>query len=130
MSSVEDSINAWANFASVFWTSQEYGKNTGVTSTITTCTDNKDLFFIQMPRLFDKNDFIPKQVIFNPPCTVVYWRDGTKTIVRCAKNETFVEEYGFAAAVLKKLYGTRADYLRIVENAYRQPQYDKKKKTE
>ena len=32
-----------------------------------------------------------KEVIFNDPATIVYWEDGTKTVVKC-HNETFDEE--------------------------------------
>jgi hypothetical protein len=73
-------------------------------------------------------DFVPDHVIFNDRTTVVIWKDGSKTIVRCADNEPLIEEVGFAECVVKKLYGSRANFLRIVENAYRQP--PKKEKNE
>jgi hypothetical protein len=66
-------------------------------------------------------DFVPDHVIFNDRTTVVIWKDGSKTIVRCADNEPFIEEVGFAECVVKKLYGSRANFLKIVENAYHQP---------
>lgn len=68
-----------------------------------------------------KDDYVPDHVIFNDRTTVVIWKDGSKTIVRCADNEPFIEEVGFAECVVKKLYGSRANFLKIVENAYRQP---------
>ena len=70
-----------------------------------------------------KKDFdpVPEQVIFNNRTTVVIWKDGSKTIVKCAEGEPFIEEVGFAECVVKKLYASRANFLRIVENAYRQP---------
>ena len=49
------------------------------------------------------------QVIFNPPATIVYWMDGTKTVVKC-DNDDFSEEFGFAMACVKKLYGTRSRF--------------------
>ena len=42
------------------------------------------------------------RVIFNPPATIVYWADSTKTIVRCSRDE-FSEEVGFAMACGRKL---------------------------
>ena len=33
-----------------------------------------------------------KNVIFNPPATVVYWSDGTKTVVKCSVNDKFDPE--------------------------------------
>lgn len=47
----------------------------------------------------------PTKVIFYNPATVVFWNDGTKTIVKCSKNDIFTKEGGFAAALAKKMYG-------------------------
>lgn len=60
----------------------------------------------------------PKQIIFNPPATVVYWADGDKTVVRC-DNDVFSEEFGFAMACMRKIYGTRANFKAMLKNAYR-----------
>lgn len=43
-----------------------------------------------------------KKIIFNPPATIVFWSDGTKTVVKCAKNERFDAEKGVAMAIAKK----------------------------
>lgn len=43
-----------------------------------------------------------KNVIFNPPATVVYWTDGTKTVVKCNENDIFDPEKGLALAVAKR----------------------------
>ena len=40
-----------------------------------------------------------KNVIFNPPATVVYWTDGTKTVVKCNENDIFDPEKGLATMV-------------------------------
>ena len=56
-----------------------------------------------------------KQVIFNPPATIVNWTDGTKTVARCAPEDKFNEEFGFAMACAKKLvkpYETFQDYIK------------------
>lgn len=59
-----------------------------------------------------------KKVIFNPPATIIIWDDGTKTVVK-ASGEDFDEEKGFAMAVLKKMFGSRNKYLKIIKNAKR-----------
>lgn len=59
-----------------------------------------------------------RNVIFNPPATIVLWDDGTKTVVKCHDGE-FSEEFGFAMAVMRKLYGTRSGFLAQIRNAYR-----------
>ena len=33
------------------------------------------------------NRFTIKNVIFNPPATIVFWKDGTKTIVKCGEHD-------------------------------------------
>ena len=46
-----------------------------------------------------------KNVIFNPPATIVFWTDGTKTVVK-AHGEEFDPEKGLAMAISKKTLGT------------------------
>jgi hypothetical protein len=46
-----------------------------------------------------------KQVIFNPPATVVLWTDGTKTVVKCDPADTFNETTGVALCYMKKALG-------------------------
>lgn len=65
--------------------------------------------------LFGKNDDIPSaypgstfvidKVIFNPPATIVFWKDGTKTVVKCKEGEEFSEWAGIALCLAKKMYG-------------------------
>ena len=40
-----------------------------------------------------------KKVIFNDPATIVFWKDGTKTIVKCQEGATFDPEKGLAMAI-------------------------------
>ena len=47
-----------------------------------------------------------ERVIFHEPATIVFWSDGTKTVVKCMEGELFDEEKGIAMAFMKKLYGT------------------------
>lgn len=51
----------------------------------------------------------PREVIFNNPATIVYWKDGTKTVVK-AYDERFDKEKGLAMAYLKKLHGNKGNY--------------------
>ena len=46
-----------------------------------------------------------KDVIFNPPATIILWNDGTKSVVKCQNGEPYDAEKGFALAYLKKLLG-------------------------
>lgn len=51
-----------------------------------------------------------KRVIFNNPATVVFWSDGTKTVVKCSENDTFDPEIGLAMAICKKAFGNTGAY--------------------
>ena len=50
-----------------------------------------------------------KNVIFNDPATIVFWDDGTKTVVK-AENESFDPEKGLAMAIAKKSLGNQGNY--------------------
>lgn len=50
-----------------------------------------------------------KSVIFNDPATIVFWKDGTKTVVK-AQNEPFDKEKGLSMAIVKRLYGNTGKY--------------------
>jgi hypothetical protein len=51
-----------------------------------------------------------KKVIFNPPATIVFWKDGTKSVVKAINGEKFDPEKGLALAITKKVYGNKYDY--------------------
>lgn len=51
-----------------------------------------------------------KKVIFNPPATVVYWSDCTKTVVKCNVNDIFDPEKGLAMAIAKRCAGNTSAY--------------------
>lgn len=46
------------------------------------------------------------RVVFSDPATIVFWEDGTKTVVKCMKGERFERYAGFAAACMKKMFGS------------------------
>ena len=51
-----------------------------------------------------------KNVIFNDPATIVFWEDGTKTVVKCQDGDEFDPEKGLAMAIVKKAYGNKSNY--------------------
>lgn len=55
-----------------------------------------------------------KDVIFNPPATIVFWDDGTKTVVKC-ENEEFDPEKGLAMTITKKALGNKYEYYNVVK---------------
>lgn len=48
-------------------------------------------------------------VIFNRPATIVFWNDGTKTVVK-SQDEAFDKEKGLAMAIAKKHFGNKGNY--------------------
>ena len=56
------------------------------------------------------NFITPKEVIYNDPATIVFWEDGTKTIVKCQPGDTFSKELGLAMALAKKVHGNKGNY--------------------
>ena len=58
------------------------------------------------------SSYIPeiKNVIFNDPATIVFWEDGTKTVVKCQDGDEFDPEKGLAMAIAKKAYGNKGNY--------------------
>ena len=81
---------------------------------------NNNLFF--SPSEININN-IPevKKVIFNDPATIVYWKDGTKTVVKCQNGDDFDPEKGFAMAFLKKCWGNKGNFndklIKIIKEA-------------
>ena len=51
-----------------------------------------------------------KDVIFNPPATIVFWMDGTKTVVKDQGEVFYDPEKGMAMAVAKKTFGNKGNY--------------------
>jgi len=47
-----------------------------------------------------------ERITFNDPATIVHWADGDKTVVKCMPGEKFERYAGFAAACMKKLFGS------------------------
>lgn len=73
-------------------------------------------------------DLIPIRVVFNNRSTICFWNDDSKTIVTCADGDEFSEEEGVLQCIGRKVFnGNRSAFLRLVENACRQPPKNEKK---
>lgn len=55
-------------------------------------------------------------IVFNPPATIVFWEDGTKTVVKAMEGEKFERYAGFAAACMKKMFGSTARAKAVMED--------------
>ena len=56
-----------------------------------------------------------KNVIFNPPATIVFWNDNTKTVVKCQNYESFDPEKGITMAFFKKMHGNKGHYFEEIK---------------
>lgn len=54
-----------------------------------------------------------KDVIFNEPATIIVWKDGTKTVVKCQEGEGYDPEKGMAMAISKKALGNKDNYCEV-----------------
>ena len=62
--------------------------------------------------IIDRKEDIEK-VIFNDPATIVYWKDGTKTVVKCQEGDTYDKEKGLAMCVTKKFFGNKGNFNKV-----------------
>ena len=60
---------------------------------------------------YDIRRFI-KKVKFNPPATIVFWTDNTKTVVKC-NGEDYDPEKGLAMCISKKMLGDKGNYYEV-----------------
>ena len=67
----------------------------------------------------DKNSFDllkPTRIIYNDRATICYWKDGTKTVVKATKDDHMTHEHGVAMAIMRKLFPSRQEFLRVVNS--------------
>lgn len=64
---------------------------------------NRIASYTQTPKQKAMNSIT--NVIFNNPATIVFWSDGTKTVVKCDERDEFDPEKGLAMAICKKHFG-------------------------
>lgn len=83
-----------------------------------------------LPPRETRNFMEPRRIIYNDPATIVFWEDGTKTIVMKAPGEKFNKYAAFCAAVAKRLYVTNSRICTIVKDGFDQTSKTKQKKVE
>lgn len=56
-----------------------------------------------------------KKVVFNNPATVVFWYDGTKTVVKCQPEDVYDKRMGLALCIAKKALGNKGNYNKVFD---------------
>lgn len=60
-------------------------------------------------------ELYPEKIIYNGPATIVFWKDGTKTVVKAMNGVDANPYHGFTAALAKKIYGSSSKVNKIVD---------------
>lgn len=72
--------------------------------------NGKTQYMLNILRQAWGNKFYPIKVIFHDPATIVFWDDGTKTVVKCQEGDTYNKELGFALCFAKKAMGNQSNF--------------------
>lgn len=63
----------------------------------------------------NENKFKVKNVIFHNPATIVFWADGSKTVVKCGKGDCYDAEKGLALCYMKKALGNKGNFNEVLK---------------
>ena len=64
-----------------------------------------------------KQMITPKKIIYSGVATIVYWDDGTKTVVKRSEGTPDDRYAAFCAALAKKMYSTNSGLKRLIRKA-------------
>ena len=70
----------------------------------------------------------PEKIVKSGRATIVFWKDGTKTVVRLPFGEEPDNYDAFTAALAKKIFGSNSVVKKIVSETVVAPETKKKKK--
>lgn len=56
-----------------------------------------------------------EKVIFHDPATIVVWKDGTKTVVKCNEGDTYSKETGLVMCIAKKALGNKSNFNNVIK---------------
>ena len=90
----------WDSGIKIEWRAPVYREDMGI--------DMKNLW-----KSYLESAHIPqiKKVIYNDPATIIFWADGTKTVVQCQPEDEYDSEKGLALAIAKKALGNTSRQL-------------------
>ena len=82
------------------------------------CEKPKDKESKDKPKDKESNDiskdYTPKRIIRNGPMTIVFWEDGTKTLVRLKEGMVDDPYMAFCSALAKKIFGNNSRVKKVV----------------
>lgn len=71
-----------------------------------------------------KNKPVLQSVTYNPPATIAFWDDGTKTVSKCSKKDVFSRECGLALCYMYKIFGKKQTKEILREHCWTIPAHD------
>ena len=60
-------------------------------------------------------EYTPKRILRHGPATIVFWKDGTKTIVKLSEGEEDNEYSAFTAALAIRIFGSNSKLKKMVK---------------
>ena len=63
---------------------------------------------------------VPEKVIYNGTTTICVFPNGVKITARPTEDDDFDKEVGVAMCVMKRIFGSRSEFQRVVERGYEQ----------
>jgi len=85
-------------------------------------TENNEFSFnlnaVGKPYNYNFDLLKPERIIYNGRTTICKWKDGTKTVVKATKDDNATHEHGVAMCIMRKLFESRQEFLRLVDGGY------------
>lgn len=73
----------------------------------------------------DKKSPSITKVLYSNPATIVFWEDGTKTVVKCQEGDKYSYAEGIMHAIIRKMFGNNKQYSDILKWISTAEEYDK-----
>lgn len=65
--------------------------------------------------LYSSSNITPDRIVKSGPCTIVFWKDGKKTVVRCPADTVPNDYEAFTAALAIKIFGTNSQVKKLIQ---------------
>ena len=82
---------------------------------------------VKLDPMMASDFFKPEKIIYSGPKTIVFWRDGTKTVVSLGEGQEHDEYTAYCAAVAKKMFGATHKVKKFIDSVAVRPKPKAKK---
>lgn len=74
------------------------------------CICSAKPFYVTELEINVEDFFEIEKVIFNDPATIIFWKDGAKTVVKCQPGDKYGKEKGLAMCYMKKAMRNKGNF--------------------